>query len=156
MLRRRIVEAIFLSVVASCAPSVREKRELRSFEVRVPAARAEEFATALHEYAAANNFLIRTVNRNSGAGADRPFELRRRDLWIEGMNPPKEIPAVVPAPSNGRPGVRIEIDSERFIVGFYRGDIEPTEAALTEASNDFVASVRTVPGVSVSPRVENR
>lgn len=143
---------LMLGVAACSDPSMTLYRtSLLTLDIRLPPERTTDLLAQLRTFAHQHGFGIWMRTNRSGIGSDRAFELRRRDIWIEGGNPLRDIPAVIPMPSNGRPVAPMEIDQGRFVVDFYAGDVEPSDAALEEVVSAFIASMETVAGVTVAP-----
>jgi hypothetical protein len=155
MLSRRLFLTLALGVASASACGDRttaiSKPSLQTVYVDLPPRQTDELMRRLSAFAHDDGFQMYTRAIPSRIGTRWTFELRREDLWIEGLNPLKDIPSEMPMPASGKPGPPpMEINSGKFVVDFYRGDVEPTASALNATITAFIASAESVEGVAVT------
>ncbi len=149
--RRNAVIALGIAAMGGCneLSTFGRKSALRAFDVSVPSEVTTRFLARVRGFADNEGFVFRARNIASSIGVSHTFAARRRDIWVEGLNLPRDVPNPVPTNEAGEPVYPLEIDQTRFRVIFYAGDVQPSAAVLDEVVEKFSRAVQEVSGVIV-------
>ncbi len=150
MLNRRVllVSPLAAFALAGCGPGL-YKVALREADIALPPERTADLLRALRAFARANGFRFAVREFRSRIGTSHVFEMRRRDLWIAGVNPLKDTPHYNP-PLDPDGNLIMEVDQGTFAVTFVRGDRDPEPATLDAMVQAFIGAMEQVPGVTAT------
>lgn len=150
MLTRRVAIAgpLFGCAASGCG-LLGSRPSLQDVELKFPEGKFVALKEAIKGFASEHRFTFADRSLPSSIGTTYTFELRRWDMWIEGLSPLKDMPNEVPMSADGTPAISMEIDEQALTVMFVQGVVEPTEATLDATVVAFTHAVESIDGVQV-------